>query len=217
MRFVSPFLKKVLYPSLSAAGVFRRTSAPGLAIVTYHGVLPPGYELVDAAFDGNLVTAESLRRQLRLLKSKYHVISPEEAFAWRQGVFELPPRAILLTCDDGLLNNLTDMLPILQQEELRCLFFVTGASTEEARGALCYEELFLLLLGAPEGKLELSSDGIAISTQLGSREQRRAVWWDAVKRLSQFDGETRRAFLCAARKQVGIDTTPNVSGADSPS
>jgi len=49
MKIVSPFLKKVLYPSLSMAGIFRLTSAPGLAIVTYHGVLPRGYELLDAA------------------------------------------------------------------------------------------------------------------------------------------------------------------------
>ena len=47
MRIVSPFLKKVFYPALSVAGVFHRTSAPGLAVVTYHGVLPAGYEPVD--------------------------------------------------------------------------------------------------------------------------------------------------------------------------
>jgi peptidoglycan/xylan/chitin deacetylase (PgdA/CDA1 family) len=138
MRLVSPFLKKVLYPSLSAAGVFRRTSAPGLAIVTYHGVIPDGYEKIDAAFDGNLIRMESLRRQLRLLKSNYRVITPEEVLAWRQGRFELPPRAVLLTCDDGLVNNLADMLPLLLQEQVRCLFFVTGASAAEIRSTLWY-------------------------------------------------------------------------------
>ena len=49
MRIVSPFLKRVFYPALSMAGVFHRNSAPGLAVVTYHGVLPPGYEPVDPA------------------------------------------------------------------------------------------------------------------------------------------------------------------------
>src|SRR6266849_5054982 len=127
MRTVSPFLKRVFYPAMSMAGVFHRTSAPGLAVVTYHGVLPPGYEPVDAGFDGNLISAEMLSRQLRLLKAHYNVISPEDALAWREGRRELPPRAVLLTCDDGLLNCLTDMLPVLQQEAVSCLFFVTGA------------------------------------------------------------------------------------------
>ena len=217
MRIVSPFLKKVLYPSLSAAGIFRRISAPGLAIVTYHGVLPQGYKLVDAAFDGNLITAEALRQQLRLLKSRYTVISPEDALAWRKGEFELPARAVLLTCDDGLLNHLTDMLPVLQQEEVRCLFFVTGASAEEVRSTLWYEELFLLLFKTQEGRFEVSHEGIVIRGELTSQEQRRAVWWAAVKRLSQVDAKTRRAFLCSAYKQLGVESLQGIAEADAPS
>jgi peptidoglycan/xylan/chitin deacetylase (PgdA/CDA1 family) len=205
MRLVSPFLKKVFYPALSLAGVFHRTSATGLAVVTYHGVLPEGYEPVDAALDGNLIRAEVLVRQLRLLKAHYDVISPEDALACLEGDGrrELPPRAVLLTCDDGLLNCLTDMLPVLRQEKLSCLFFVTGASIEEQRTMLWYEELFLLLLRAPAGTFEISSEGILIQGEAGSREQRRAVWWNSVKRLSQVDSEKRALVLDAARKFRG--------------
>jgi len=216
MRIVSPFLKKVLYPSLSAAGVFRRTSAPGLAVVTYHGVVPLGYEPEDLAFDGNLVTAESLCQQLRLLKSNYHIISPEDVLAWREGRFQLPPRAVLLTCDDGLLNNLTDMLPVLQHENVPCLFFVTGASASEARSTLWYEDLFLLFLKAPTGKFEISHEGVTLRGESASREQRRATWWDAVKRLSQVDAETRRAFLCRIGQQFDVNLTKNTTHSDAP-
>src|SRR5271154_6537407 len=114
MRFVSPLLKRLVYPTLSGAGVFRRAAARGLAVVTYHGVVPSGYEPVDAALDGNLVSAETLRRQLRLLKSNYDVVSPEDVLAWLEGGRKLPARAVLVTCDDGLLNHLRDMLPVLQ-------------------------------------------------------------------------------------------------------
>ena len=48
MKIVSPLLRRVVYPVLSSAGVFRRIP-PGLAVVTYHGVMPPGYVAVDAA------------------------------------------------------------------------------------------------------------------------------------------------------------------------
>jgi len=205
MKIVSPFLKKVLYPSLSMAGIFRRTSAPGLAIVTYHGVLPRGYELLDAALDGNLITGQMLRQQLRLLKAHYNVISPEDALAWLDGRCELPARAILLTCDDGLLNCLTDMLPVLREEGVRCLFFVTGASAEQLRTMLWYEELFLLLLRAPVGRYEASYEGLAIGGELHGRDERRAIWWNSVKRLSQVDGASRASFLHALRIQFGLD------------
>jgi len=187
------------------AGVFHRTSAPGLAVVTYHGVLPQGYEPVDPAFDGNLISAEMLRRQLRLLKAHYNVISSEDALAWREGRRELPPRAVLLTCDDGLLSCLTDMLPVLQQEGVSCLFFVTGASAGESRMMLWYEELFLLLLRAAAGHFEISSEGVVIEGELGSREQRRGIWWNSVKRLSQVDELSRVSFLRALRMQFKLE------------
>ncbi len=96
MRIVSPFLRRIFYPALSAAAVFRRTSASGLAVVTYHGVIPTGYEVVDQAFDGNLVTAETLRQQLRLLKTHYDVISPDDVRAWREnGTRVTAPRGSL--------------------------------------------------------------------------------------------------------------------------
>jgi peptidoglycan/xylan/chitin deacetylase (PgdA/CDA1 family) len=205
MKIVSPFLKRVLYPAMSGAGVLHRTSAPGLAVVTYHGVVPQGYELVDAALDGNLVTAEMLRRQLRLLKARYNVISPEDVLAWREGQRELPPRAVLVTCDDGLLNCLTDMLPLLRQEKVSCLFFVTGASSGDLRKTLWYEDLFLVFLRAPAGRFEISSDGVVVEGELGSRAQRSAIWWNSVKRLSQVDEGRRTSFLRTARTHFGLE------------
>jgi peptidoglycan/xylan/chitin deacetylase (PgdA/CDA1 family) len=204
MKIVSPFLKRVLYPAMSKSGVFRRTSARGLAVVTYHGVLPQGYEVVDTTLDGNLITAEMLRRQLHLLKRHYNVISPEDALAWREGRLELPPRAVLLTCDDGLLNCLIDMLPVLQQEQVSCLFFVTGASVGDSRRMLWYEELFLFFHRAPAGPFEISSEGVLIQGELGSPEERRRIWWNAVKRLSQVDAGIRDSFLHAARMQFRL-------------
>jgi peptidoglycan/xylan/chitin deacetylase (PgdA/CDA1 family) len=210
MKIVSPFLKRVLYPALSMAGVFRRTSARGLAVVTYHGVLPQGYEAIDGVLDGNLISVEMLRRQLRLLRAHYNVISPEEALAWREGRRELAPWAVLLTCDDGLLNCLTDMLPVLQQEKMHCLFFVTGASAENSRTMLWYEELLLLFLRAQAGGFEISCEGVLIQGELGSREERRAIWWSAVKRLSEVDAGIRASFLNAARIQFGSDALRDV-------
>jgi peptidoglycan/xylan/chitin deacetylase (PgdA/CDA1 family) len=205
VRFVTPILKRVVYPSLAGAGYFCSMARPGLAVITYHGVLPPSHKPIDPGFDGSLITAETFRQQLRLLKKKYNIISPEEMRGWSQNGGELPPRAVLLTCDDGFLNNLTEMVPILQDEGLRCLFFVTGASVGEQRTMLWYEELLLAFMRAPSGNFKICSDAIEISGVLGEREQRRALWWNAVKRLSQVDAEPRERFLREVHPHFGLE------------
>ena len=115
MRLVSPLLKHVLYPGLAQAGYLRRQAQHGVAVVTYHGVSPSDYRSLDPALDGSLVSAEALRSQIRLLQRKYSVISAQQFQEWCLNQRALPPRPVLLTCDDGLQNNFTDMLPVLQE------------------------------------------------------------------------------------------------------
>ncbi|MGA8428452.1 MAG: polysaccharide deacetylase family protein [Candidatus Sulfotelmatobacter sp.] len=204
MRGVTPLLKRVVYPSLARAGVLRRMCGTGLAVLTYHGIRPREYQPIDAAFDGNLIDAETFRKQLVLLKKNYTIVSPDDVLAWCEERGKLSPRAVLLTCDDGLLNNLTDMLPVLRQENLKCLFFVTGASAGDNRSTLWYEDLFLIFLRAPAAQFEVACRNVTILGDLTKRERRQAVWWSAVKRLSQVDGETRKAFLQEARRTLGV-------------
>jgi hypothetical protein len=94
------------------------------------------------------------------------------------------------------------MLPLLQQEELKCLFFVTGASASDIRSTLWYEDLFLIFLRAHRGNFEISSENVTIGGDLTGPEQRRSIWWNAVKRLSALDTETRNTFLKTARQTL---------------
>jgi len=153
--------------------------------------------------DGNLVYADSLRRQLELLKKRYRVVAPEEFLRWSDEKQSLPPRSVLLTCDDALRNALTEMVPILQERGLSCLFFATGASADETPSMLWYEELYLMLLDASEPfTLSLLEAGISVGPITAS--ERHACWWNLVERLSQFDKELRRGFLNQIRSQLRI-------------
>jgi peptidoglycan/xylan/chitin deacetylase (PgdA/CDA1 family) len=215
MRIVSPFLKKAVYPSLSKTGLFRRLPGRGLGVVTYHGVLPEGYRSIDAVLDGNLIAAGALRQQLRFLKAHYNMITPGELLAAFQQNTSLPPRSVLISCDDGLLNCFTDMLPVLLQEKVSCLFFVTGNSTGLARKTLWYEDLYLVYLQGPAGRHEIYCDGVLMAEDLTSIERRRASWWNSVKRLSQASPEIRGEFLATTRRQLGADTSPELQDAGS--
>jgi len=202
MRLVSPLLKHVIYPGLSKAGYLRRAAGTGPAVLTYHGVLPAGYSVVDPALDGNLVSADSFRRQLTFLKGQYNVISPEEFLLWCEAGHELPPRSVLLTCDDGMRNSLSDMLPFLQEAGLTCLFFVTGASLADTPTMLWYEELYLMFLAGPENfTLELLEIGLQAHAD---RREKRSLWWELVKKLSFYDSDRRRTLLERIRMQLGL-------------
>jgi peptidoglycan/xylan/chitin deacetylase (PgdA/CDA1 family) len=205
MRVVSSLLKRVVYPCLAGAGYFRSRKRTGLAVITYHGVVPADYQPIDPGLDGSLVTAETFRRQLQLLKSNYNVISPEDMFSWCRKEYELPPRAVLITCDDGLQNNVEEMLPILQEEGLRCLFFVTGASTDDVSSTLWYQELLGLLLRARPGRFHLATAELQMSGVLKSPGDRRKLCWNMIKRLSRIDVEGRQHFLRAADDYFGIE------------
>jgi hypothetical protein len=66
MRFVSPVLKRVVYPTLSGVGSLHRFAWRGQrSVVTYHGVLPADYKVMNPQLDGSLVRPEGFRCQLR--------------------------------------------------------------------------------------------------------------------------------------------------------
>jgi hypothetical protein len=144
---------------------------------------PPGYSGGDHFLDGSLVRPEIFRQQLQFLKAHYNVIDPDEFRAWIEHGGQLPPRAVLLTCDDGLANTLTDMLPTLQSENLRCLFFVTTASCSDAPATLWYDELYLLMRLRPLTTPELQLPSIEGMDAVPAKSFG-AQWWDTVKRAS---------------------------------
>ena len=203
MRVVSPLLKHVIYPGLSKAGYLRRATLTAPTVLTYHGVLPAEYKMIDPRLDGNLVSPESFRRQLQFLKDRYNMISPGEFLCWCEGSHELPSRSLLLTCDDGLRNCFYDMLPLFQEFDIECLFFVTGACLSQAPTMLWYEELYLMLL-APHNDfaVELPEAGERI---YASRSTKHFAWWELVKKLSQHDLEGRRRLLETIRMQLGLE------------
>lgn len=182
-------------------------------VLTYHGILPAGYKIVDRVLDGNLVSAELFRRQLRFLKSQFNVISPEEFLLWCEAGHELPPRSVLLTCDDGLRNSL-DMLPILQEAGFTCLLFVTGASLTASPTMLWHEELYLMLLAAPDRiTLELREIGLEATA---SRRQKVSLWWTLMKILSRYDSNCRSAQLGTIRMQLDLSERWNAEYLECP-
>jgi peptidoglycan/xylan/chitin deacetylase (PgdA/CDA1 family) len=193
MKVITPLLRHAVYPLLAGAGYFRSLATRGeVCILTYHGVLPRGYSSTDPVLDGNLLSARAFRQQLRWLKTNFEVVAPGDFLSWLRRERDLPSRALLLTCDDGLLNHLTEMVPILREEALSCLFFVTKSSTSSSAGMLWYEQLYLMLMTAREDQ---AFEAFHLQARLGSKGQRRILWWELVKRLSRLESNARKGFV----------------------
>jgi len=210
MKLVSPLLKHVVYPAFHYSGQLSRIPLSGGCVaINYHGVLPPDHLDADPFLDGNLVRVEQFRRQLQFLKLRYQVISPDDFRSWIEQGAPLPPSAALITCDDGLLNTLTDMLPVLQTEDVRCLFFVTAASCGNHPGMLWYEELHHLMRAKPltdaESQLP-TEDGTTTAS-----EGMHARWWSAVRRASRLEAAARADWIALLRSSR---KTPDSSGSE---
>ncbi|MBI3475471.1 MAG: polysaccharide deacetylase family protein [Acidobacteria bacterium] len=201
MIAVSSLLRRVVYPAMSRANLFSHRIGDGeVGVVTYHGILPAGCTQGASPIEGALLTATQFRQHLRFLKTRYHLISPDLFRAWLKDGASLPPRAVLLTCDDGLLNVLTDMIPILLEEGARCLFFVTGRSLEDRAECLWYEELYRMLDDAPAN----------ISVVVGAKTECKAswtskdlsgIWWRLVQEYSVLNMNDRVNLLRSLRKE----------------
>jgi len=202
VRLISPLLKHVIYPGISKIGYFRRSANVNPVVLTYHGILPSGYTVVDQMLDGNLLAAGKFREQLALLAKHYHVITPVDFLLWTKGKQELPENSVMLTCDDGLKNNLTDMLPILREFGVSCLFFVTGASLRDEPLMIWSDELFLMLHASTADVDFEFPNGRRIRAR--GWQQKRALWWPLVEHLSCFAFEQRLMLLAALEEHLGL-------------
>lgn len=200
----SQVIHRMVYPILGNVGYFHVHPTSVVSVITYHGALPEDYKSDDAFLDNTLVSVDSFRAQLRLLKEYYNVISPDQFLQWLRSREDLPERSVMLSCDDGLLNHVTSMLPILLEEQLKCIFFVTGASLSQAPAMLWYTELYLMLMMAGEQADPITLPGIVIPRLPADAVGRRSVWLELLRSLSRIDAGDRRRFIEEATSRLGL-------------
>lgn len=122
--FVKRLLAQALYSSGIAFALLARRSRGRLLVLTYHRVLPDSMRADCFSADGIIVTPATFERHMRLLRRKFHVMSPDEFAGALLGPGPIPPRACLVTFDDGWRDNLQFAAPILSRYRVPALLFV---------------------------------------------------------------------------------------------
>lgn len=98
-----------------------------LHIVMYHYTR----DLIHGRYPGiKGLDKQLFRRQLEYLSSNFNVVNMEQVLEWQTGG-ELPEKALLLTFDDGYIDNYTVAFPLLESLGIQGSFFIPGKTFTE--------------------------------------------------------------------------------------
>jgi peptidoglycan/xylan/chitin deacetylase (PgdA/CDA1 family) len=127
--------KRGLFELLFRSGVvnlFRLRHRDSVLVALYHDVLPPGFPEDNPLF-GMAVSIEEFAWQLAYIKKHYHPITFKQFSDWYLRGAALPSYPVLITFDDGHVNNLRFALPVLQKEDVTAVCFVLTGELGECR------------------------------------------------------------------------------------
>lgn len=94
-------------------------------VLGYHSVLPKELR----TNDDNLITEEAkFDKEMAILKKLgYHSMTLDEFYCWHQGKCPKKSKSILITFDDGYLNNKKYAFPILKKYGMNAVAFYIGS------------------------------------------------------------------------------------------
>lgn len=158
-----------------AALALRRMSAsPWITVLTYHRIASPD---PTSDYDQDVVDAspDEFERQVVFLKRACSVISLEQLLAFRRNGNRLPPNPVLITFDDGYLDNHDVVLPILVKHGLTAVFFIATSYIEKRR-MFWWDRLALTFKRSQKDAVELEyPDRITLSLRDGATALRTAL------------------------------------------
>lgn len=112
------------------------------------------YHKVDNSFNSLAVSPADFEAQMQFLeKQGYHTISPDELYNALTEGGELPPNPVLITFDDGYVDNYTNAYPILKAHNMKATIFVVPGFTNVNKGYLTWDQM-----------LEMEQNGITIES-----------------------------------------------------
>ena len=171
----------------------RQLIQPAVRILMYHRVatLP--------SYDQLTVTPEHFEEQLRELSTNFRMVSLADAFAeLKRG--KLSETLVVVTFDDGYLDNLTNAVPILRRYAIPATIFVTARFADgSARHPRYADEAGRLHLDWNEIAALAKEPGISIGSHTLTHPF-----------LSRLDSNTAREEIAGSREEIARHTGKEV-------
>lgn len=136
-------LKKAAFLSLFEISSIGGREQKGLLVLTYHRIS------THSDFDDPLkVSLKSFERQISYLKENCHILSGEELADIIKSRRSIPKKSVFISFDDGWSDNYTNAFPILKQNEVPAIIFISTDYIDTSR-TFWHEELADLLKKIP--------------------------------------------------------------------
>ncbi len=191
-------------------GRLRMAQQDELRILAYHRILdssdPPGFN-----FDVERISAtrRDFRKQMQWVKRHFHPMRFEEVLSYMDAGRRLPPRAVLVTFDDGYDDNYHVAYPILRELDMSAMFFVSTGYIDSGL-PYAYDWLVFMICTTAAPMLrapELERDW-PLTDSLG---QRRTVANEVLSRLKSLQAVDQLALIGRLEEEWGM---PRASGHD---
>lgn len=181
-----------------ALSLLVRRRLKGRAIVLmYHRVLPEDLASQSFSHPGMIVSPETFKRHMELVRRKFLPLSLDEFMAHMEAGRPFPDRACLVTFDDGWVDNHEFALPILREQGIPAVVFVATDYIDSDRpfwqehlGYLLYEAsrrgLRAADLGEHQVHLPVESDESRLRQAVAAAVDRfRGESYDSIGRLTR--------------------------------
>jgi len=123
---ISDLIKRALYASGALGLLHRIRNRDALTVAMYHRVIAPSDPRWETCDPDYTISDELFAKTLRFFKRHYRIVSLDDVAAARRGERALPPRALLVTFDDGWSDNADYALPVLEREGVPAVIFTVA-------------------------------------------------------------------------------------------
>ena len=95
-----------------------------IAVLGYHGIVP---KAENNFHDNLIVDQEKFEKELKLLKNMgYHSMTLDEFYCWKTGQCKKNHKSVLITFDDGYINNYKYAFDLLKKYDMKAVVFFVG-------------------------------------------------------------------------------------------
>jgi len=177
-----------------------------LRVLFYHRIGNAAADQSDLAPELIAATPADFARQMRHLARAYHPVSAADVVAALDGRRRLPPRAVLVTFDDGYRDVRDIAWPILQRAGVPAVLFVSTSYLDEPDRIFWWDALWQVLARTSSPAVPLP-DGR--SAARGTLPARLAAWRSLAAWLKSLTPDARATQLDQLAAELHVRPTPS--------
>lgn len=179
-------------------------------ILTYHRILPRN-QLTDVYSSPHIiVTQETFQKHMKLLSKQAHPLSLADYVSARLANKVIPNKSVIITFDDGWMDNYQFAFPILQKYQIPATIFLT-TDYIDTQHTFWPEKLHFLLKNLPK-QANFDPKNLLKAVEIPPGHWQKAKqcqnWFPIIEKLKFTEKKQRNQFIAALEEQIGDKTFP---------